>query len=55
MTWLRRVLAQFGLARPPVVEAKRAARHDRTIRKADRVLADYARQDGALRIVVVKK
>ena len=53
MKWLRRVLEH--LRRPAPAEVQRVAKHERTIRKADRVLADYARQDGALRIVVVKK
>lgn len=53
MKWLRRVLAYLS-RRPTAGEARRATKQHRTIRKADRVLADFARQDGALLIVVKK-
>jgi queuine/archaeosine tRNA-ribosyltransferase len=54
--WLTDVLVHFGIARQlPTAEDRREAKHRRTIRKADRVLEDYRRQDGQLRIVVKKR
>jgi hypothetical protein len=48
------VLAHFGLPRPTHRGELAATKpkHDAVIRKADRVIEDYRRLDGALRIVV---
>jgi hypothetical protein len=47
-------MAHFGLARQlPTSEDRRERKIGQTIRKADRVLEDYRRQD--LRIVVKKR
>jgi hypothetical protein len=56
VSWLADLLAHFGMVRQlPTSEARRAERQERTIRKADRVLEDYRRLDGKLRIVVKKQ
>lgn len=58
MSWVRRVLSEFGIARqlPTSEELDRTHRkHRRTLEKADRVIEDYRRLDGALRIYVERK
>lgn len=53
MSWITDVLAQLGLIRRlPTSEARRARKVERTLRKADRVIEDYRRMDGAIKIVV---
>ena len=56
--WFRRVLAHFGFARqlstsPDLDRTKR--KHDATLRKADRVIEDYQRQDVAIEMRVVRR
>jgi hypothetical protein len=54
VSWITRLMAHFGLARQlPTSEDRRERKIGQTIRKADRVLEDYRRQD--LRIVVKKR
>lgn len=54
MSWLADVLAHFGLARRlPTSEARRDRKTKQTLRKADRVLEDFRRQD--LQVVVRKR
>jgi hypothetical protein len=56
VSWLTDLLAHFGLVRQlPTSEDRRASKTQQTLRKADRVLEDYRRQDGQLRIVVKKR
>jgi hypothetical protein len=57
VTWLRSVLAHFGHqlpTRPPELDLTKA-KHDRVIEKADRVIEDYRRQDGTIRILWERK
>lgn len=51
MKWLRRMLA---VLRPPRNRERERA-EARVLREADRVIADYRRMDGAIRIVVEPK
>lgn len=53
MSWLTRVLHQFGIVRQlPTSEDRRVRKHRRTLQKADRVIEDYRKLDATLRIVV---
>lgn len=60
---LRRMLARIVAPRPPLpalpstrptLNATRS-QHERTIRKADAVLRDWKRFDGALRVTVIRR
>lgn len=56
--WLRKVLAHFGHAPrgPERVELQRTrAQHRRVIAKADRVIEEYRKLDGALRVYVERR
>ncbi len=60
MSWLTRVLANFGLTRqlptqrdPDLVRTR--PKHQRAISKADKVLQDYKRQDAAIELRVVRR
>lgn len=48
------MLAHFPLLRLSTPDPK-AERTQRVLKEADRVLADYRKQDAALRLIVVKK
>jgi hypothetical protein len=54
MSWVRRAMTLLGLVRP-AHEVRAAARAERILRKADRILEDYKRQDATLRLIVVKR
>ena len=60
MSVLRRMLAHFGLVRQLPTQrdpdlAKTRGKHLRAITKAERVLADYRRQDGLIELRVVRR
>lgn len=55
MSWLRRMLAHFPLVRLSTPEDHESKRTRRVLKEADRILADYHKQDAALRLIVVKK
>lgn len=58
MSLLRRMLANFGLARrlPTTADLERTwPKHAQTLRKADKVLDDYKRQDGIIELRVVRR
>ena len=56
MNWLRSLLAHFGFAQKLIaVDTRRERKQRATIQKADRVIEDYRKLDGALRIVVKKR
>ena len=58
MSWLRKVLPFLDAPLTPEDERRMEAaerRHVATLRKADRVLDSYRRQDVALRLVRVKR
>lgn len=58
MNWFRSVLAHFGFARQlPTSDDLRKTwpKHRRAISKADRVIADYRRQDGLIELRVVRR
>jgi hypothetical protein len=63
MGWVARVLARVTLARRPLVALSSTAtelqatkkHHDATIKKADSLLEDFRRFDGALRIMRPKQ
>lgn len=55
MSWVRRVLTLFRIAPqlPTSAELERTRpRHRQTLRKADKVIEDYRRMDGAIKITV---
>ncbi len=49
MKWLRRVFSYLGLRREV------AKPDERLLRRADALLADYRRQDKAIRLTIIKK
>jgi hypothetical protein len=53
VSWITRLMAHFGLARQLPTSDRRDRKTQQTLRKADRVLEDYRRQD--LQIVVKKR